>query len=302
MEGHTILHNDYFADDATQADNFRSQYRMSKGLFMNTLHCVPEFDPYFKLKHDDVGIVGFSSIQKCTTAMSMFAYGAPADTQDDYLRMSESTTIECMYKFCPAVGLFARLSASGPCTLRKLTTTSDRNRSFDSTRRAALKFQELSPAAQHALDGVGAREHERRACGEVVAGHEHMGHGAPAERQPVASAAPILPDAPDHEGERLLNRVPWAPVSTLEEQHGREHGREHAAGAGTSGQVEEVKDARVGVAGWSAEACASLASTAAASSASPTPGPQPSMVSTSAAAAVGSSATAARYAPGGPLF
>ncbi|KAK1647999.1 hypothetical protein QYE76_065804 [Lolium multiflorum] len=29
--------------------------QMSKGLFMNILHGVREFDPYFKLKHDAVG-------------------------------------------------------------------------------------------------------------------------------------------------------------------------------------------------------------------------------------------------------
>jgi hypothetical protein len=26
MEGHVMLHNDYFADDATYADNFRCRY------------------------------------------------------------------------------------------------------------------------------------------------------------------------------------------------------------------------------------------------------------------------------------
>ncbi|KAK1693853.1 hypothetical protein QYE76_010550 [Lolium multiflorum] len=51
MEGHAMLHNDYFADGATHADNFRAG-RMSKGLFMNILHGVREFDPYFKLKLD----------------------------------------------------------------------------------------------------------------------------------------------------------------------------------------------------------------------------------------------------------
>nr|XP_051196070.1 uncharacterized protein LOC127309140 [Lolium perenne] len=45
MEGHAMLHNDYFADGATHADNFRRRYRMSKGLFMNILHGVREFDP-----------------------------------------------------------------------------------------------------------------------------------------------------------------------------------------------------------------------------------------------------------------
>lgn len=42
-------------------------------------------------------------------------------------------------------GLFARLTSSGPRTLRTLAAASDRNTSFDSTRRTALRFQELSP-------------------------------------------------------------------------------------------------------------------------------------------------------------
>jgi hypothetical protein len=29
-DGHTMLHNDYFAEDAAQADNFWRRYRMSK--------------------------------------------------------------------------------------------------------------------------------------------------------------------------------------------------------------------------------------------------------------------------------
>ncbi|CAL4940138.1 unnamed protein product [Urochloa decumbens] len=44
-------------------------------------------------------------------------------------------------------GLFARLTSSGPRTLRTLAAASDRNASFESTRRVALKFQELSPWA-----------------------------------------------------------------------------------------------------------------------------------------------------------
>jgi hypothetical protein len=45
----------------------------------------------------------------------MLAYGAPANAQDDYLRMSESTAIECMYKFCRAVvGHFGNYYLRGP--------------------------------------------------------------------------------------------------------------------------------------------------------------------------------------------
>ena len=73
-----MLYNDYFFDSATHADNFQRRYRMSKDLFMEILHGVREFDPYFRLKHDIVGTAGFSSIEKCTVALRMLAYGSPA--------------------------------------------------------------------------------------------------------------------------------------------------------------------------------------------------------------------------------
>jgi hypothetical protein len=36
-------------------------------------------------------------------AMRLLAYGAPSDSADDYLRMAESTAIDCLYMFCRAV-------------------------------------------------------------------------------------------------------------------------------------------------------------------------------------------------------
>jgi hypothetical protein len=33
----------------------------------------------------------------------MLAYGAPGDSQDDYIRMAESTVMECMSRFCRVV-------------------------------------------------------------------------------------------------------------------------------------------------------------------------------------------------------
>ena len=58
-------------------------------------------------------MIGLSSLQKCTAAMRMLAYGAPADGQDDYLRMSESTAIKTMYRFCKAI-----VAVFGPDYLR----------------------------------------------------------------------------------------------------------------------------------------------------------------------------------------
>jgi hypothetical protein len=68
-------------------------YRMSKDVLMEILHGVTEYDERCCWQG------GFSSIQKFITAMRMLAYESSVDSWDDYLRMSESTTIERMYKF-----------------------------------------------------------------------------------------------------------------------------------------------------------------------------------------------------------
>ena len=76
---------------------------MNRGLFNQIVIAVRAFDPWFNLRKDAVGTIGFSSLQKCTTAIRMLAYGVPADAVDEYLRMSESTIITSMYMFCRAV-------------------------------------------------------------------------------------------------------------------------------------------------------------------------------------------------------
>ena len=45
--------------------------------------------------------------------MRLLAYGAPADSQDDYLRMSETTAIDCLNRLCRAV-----VAVFGPTYLR----------------------------------------------------------------------------------------------------------------------------------------------------------------------------------------
>ena len=99
-----MLYADHFAEAPLHCDKvFQRRYRMSRKLFLKIVNSIREFNSYFKCKKDCTDTLGFTSLQKCTTAMRMLAYGAPGDSLDDYGRMAESTSIECFYKFCRAV-------------------------------------------------------------------------------------------------------------------------------------------------------------------------------------------------------
>ncbi|XP_062088835.1 uncharacterized protein LOC133795401 [Humulus lupulus] len=63
------------------------------------------FDDYFydEPVFDAVGRNGLSPLQKCTVAMRMLACGAPADYVDEYVRIGETTAIECLVNFVRGV-------------------------------------------------------------------------------------------------------------------------------------------------------------------------------------------------------
>uniref|UniRef100_A0A336LWR2 CSON006715 protein n=1 Tax=Culicoides sonorensis TaxID=179676 RepID=A0A336LWR2_CULSO len=47
---------------------------------------MKEFDDYFKVKFNCTGKRGLSSIQKCTVALRILAYGNVADSIDEYVK------------------------------------------------------------------------------------------------------------------------------------------------------------------------------------------------------------------------
>jgi hypothetical protein len=98
------LHRDYFAEDSTfDALKFRRRFKMRRELFLYIVQEVCAFDPWFVQKCDGVDRLGLSSLQKCTAAMRMLAYGIPIDATDEYCRTGESTTIEAMKRFTIAI-------------------------------------------------------------------------------------------------------------------------------------------------------------------------------------------------------
>ncbi|XP_074353233.1 uncharacterized protein LOC141692331 [Apium graveolens] len=72
---------------------------MGRHVFLCIVNAMSNFDPYFQQRVDAVGRKGLSPLQKCTASMCMLAYGISADAVDDYIRIGESTAIECLKKF-----------------------------------------------------------------------------------------------------------------------------------------------------------------------------------------------------------
>ncbi|XP_048601765.1 uncharacterized protein LOC125580750 [Brassica napus] len=82
---------------------FRRRYRMSRPLFLCIVDAVENHDNYIKQRRDIIGRLGLPSLQKITVVFRMLAYGLPADTTDEYIKIGESTAIKSMKRFCRAI-------------------------------------------------------------------------------------------------------------------------------------------------------------------------------------------------------
>ncbi|XP_048632505.1 putative nuclease HARBI1 isoform X1 [Brassica napus] len=122
--GHTRLWNDYFSDTPTYPENlFRRRFRMNKRLFMHIVDRLSNEVHFFRQKKDGLGRLGLSTLQKCTAAIRVLAYGTAADTVDEYLRLGETTTRACVEKFVEGIiNLFGEeyLRRPTPADLQRL--------------------------------------------------------------------------------------------------------------------------------------------------------------------------------------
>jgi hypothetical protein len=94
----------YFAPQFVyNAATFKQEYRMRIKLFLCIVSFVCEFNSYFVQSSNVVGQLGLSSLQKCTAAMRMLAYGIVLDAIDEYCSLGESTALELMKRFVNAI-------------------------------------------------------------------------------------------------------------------------------------------------------------------------------------------------------
>jgi hypothetical protein len=72
---------------------------MTTTMFIDICHSVAMRNRYFQRTCNAARVPGFSTIQKVTTTICMLVYGGPVNHLDEYIRIGESTTLECVNKF-----------------------------------------------------------------------------------------------------------------------------------------------------------------------------------------------------------
>ncbi|XP_072147811.1 uncharacterized protein [Setaria viridis] len=114
---HEELVSQYFSEDPIYTDfMFRTRFRMRRSLFLRIVDALGKWSQYFTQRTDATNRKGLSPLIKCTAAMRMLAYGTPADSLDENLKIGKSTTLECL-------GIFAQgvIETFGPEFLRPPT-------------------------------------------------------------------------------------------------------------------------------------------------------------------------------------
>lgn len=100
----TNLFNDYFSGNpADNEERFRQRYRMSRRLFLRIVDAVKNHDLYFVQRRNAVGKLGLSTLQKVTAAFRILTTTILSNATNEYISIGESTSIECVKRFCRAV-------------------------------------------------------------------------------------------------------------------------------------------------------------------------------------------------------
>ena len=103
-EANQQLMDDYFSENPVYNSTiFCRRFRMRRPLFLRIVDVLGEWSPFFTLRYDALNRPGLSLIQKCTAAIRQLAYGSPTDQLDEYIKIGESTALECLKRFVEGV-------------------------------------------------------------------------------------------------------------------------------------------------------------------------------------------------------
>ncbi|KAD3069252.1 hypothetical protein E3N88_37132 [Mikania micrantha] len=102
LGAHARLVEDYFSENPKYPEDlFRHRFRMSPNLFSRVRDDLEQNYDFFQQRCDGRGKIGFSGLQKCTSAIRQLAYGTSSDSlyAKKYLRKPNSHDIQQIYTF-----------------------------------------------------------------------------------------------------------------------------------------------------------------------------------------------------------
>jgi len=76
---------------------------MQKHLFLRIVDALQSCCEFFQLRTDALGRRALLLLTKCNVVIRMLVCGISADCVDEYLKIGESTTMECMKNFAAGV-------------------------------------------------------------------------------------------------------------------------------------------------------------------------------------------------------
>ncbi|XP_021742759.1 uncharacterized protein LOC110708845 [Chenopodium quinoa] len=98
------LYQNYFSPKPVYPEHiFLRRFQMRRELFIHSVEELGKNSEYFQQRVDTAKILVLSPFQKCTAAIRILAYGSPADAVNEYIKIGESTALECLFKFCRAI-------------------------------------------------------------------------------------------------------------------------------------------------------------------------------------------------------
>ncbi|XP_074288522.1 uncharacterized protein LOC141613679 [Silene latifolia] len=82
---------------------FRRRFRMHKHLFMHIVNALSANDHFFQQRPGGNGRLSFLTLQRCTAALRVLAYGTSTDSVDEYLRMCDTSIRDSLKSFVEGV-------------------------------------------------------------------------------------------------------------------------------------------------------------------------------------------------------